>query len=29
VIDVETVRTKVNPTLVPREPARRQRRAAS
>jgi ATP-dependent Clp protease ATP-binding subunit ClpX len=29
VIDAETVRTKVNPTLVPREPARRQRRAAS
>ena len=29
VIDAETVRTKVNPTLVPREPPRRQRRAAS
>jgi ATP-dependent Clp protease ATP-binding subunit ClpX len=29
IIDADTVRTKVNPTLVPREPPRRQRRAAS
>jgi ATP-dependent Clp protease ATP-binding subunit ClpX len=29
IIDGDTVRTKVNPTLVPREPPRRQRRAAS
>jgi len=31
VIDADTVRTKVNPTLLPREPARvsRPRRAAS
>jgi ATP-dependent Clp protease ATP-binding subunit ClpX len=29
IIDGDTVRTKVNPTLVPREPQRRQRRAAS
>ena len=28
-VDADTVRTKVKPTLVPREPPRRQRRAAS